>query len=143
MGEQMYPSLFLAAASVGPEGRTETLRLEGGLLRIGNRVVDVDYRGRFLLRFPGPAYRTFSAVDVLASARAEKEGRRPAFPSSLFKDKVVIIGMPATGRGGHREVTPPSVRTPRAPRSGLRWVIGWASRGAAPTRAQRERGSSS
>lgn len=112
MGDQVFPSLFLAATAVRPDGVLDPLSLEEGRVWFGTRSVEIDYRGRFLMRFPGPGYRTFSAADILESAKAEAAGQTPAFPRSLFRDQVVLIGRAATGRGGHREVTPAFVRTP-------------------------------
>lgn len=60
-------------------------------IRLGDIIVPIDERGRFLINYYGPefSFQYFSYSDVLQNL----------LPSGTFKDKIVIIGGAATGIG--------------------------------------------
>jgi len=93
MGGRLYPTLPAAAAMLAT-GKT--------LDELKPRLTD----GRMLVRFHGksvtddPAIRTYGfhqIGDVIQSWVALEEKRTPELPLSLFKDKIVFIGMNAAG----------------------------------------------
>lgn len=63
------------------------------------RDVPLDRRGRMILRFKGGAGRheTFSALSVIASELALREGGRPAVDPATFSNACVFIGFSAPG----------------------------------------------
>jgi adenylate cyclase len=93
MGGRLYPTLPAAAAMLAT-GRT--------LDELAPRLTD----GRMLVRFHGESltddasartYDSYQIGDVLMSQVALDDGRKPDLSPSLFKDKIVFIGMNAPG----------------------------------------------
>lgn len=82
---------FGLATYLGAEN-TDSLRLEKGPLGInylqpGN--IPIDKRGNFLFGGSGPEAASISALKLLS----------PGFDSSLFRDKIVFVGVTASGLG--------------------------------------------
>ena len=116
-GDLALPSLGLAAAlrvaGVGPSD----VRLEGRLLHLGSRVMPLEWRHvqsakgvtSFLwglIDFHGPAlladlkthtYPTYSFFDLLYSEEQILAGVKPNVDPSLFRNKIVFVGVTATG----------------------------------------------
>jgi signal transduction histidine kinase len=91
-GDQIYPSLALAAAVSATHERELALRVNDAQTRsltFGARSVPLDGNGNVLVRFLGPdrTFRYVSAADVLAD-RVEAE---------MFRGKLVFIGATALG----------------------------------------------
>jgi adenylate cyclase len=90
-GEEVYPSLALATAwrALGKPPLVVDATREGVAIRLGDREVPVDRRGRLLIDFPGPAgtFPSVSVADVLA-------GR---VDPAQVRDRIVLVGVTATG----------------------------------------------
>jgi adenylate cyclase len=93
MGGVLYPTLPAAAAMLAT-GKT--------LEELGAKLTD----GRMLVRFHGRSstenarlktYDAYPIGDVIQSRVAIEDHRPPKLPPSLFKDKIVFIGMSAAG----------------------------------------------
>ena len=93
MGGRLYPTLPAAAAMLAT-GKT--------LDELAPRLTD----GRMLVRFHGESltenaaartYASYQIGDVLMSQVALDDARKPDLSPSLFKDKIVFIGMNAPG----------------------------------------------
>ena len=108
VGPHAVPSLGTAAALValGVGGRDVTRT--AAALSIGRTTLPVVDDGRVLLRYTGAylpdardtarrLYRTESAFDVLLSEEKASAGETPVIDPSVFKDKVVFVGVGAAG----------------------------------------------
>jgi len=93
MGGRLFPTLSAAAAMLA-SGKT--------LDELNPRMTD----GRMLVRFHGKSktddariktYDTYPIGDVILSRQAVEEKRAPKLPPSVFKDKIVLVGMNAAG----------------------------------------------
>jgi len=93
IGDAAYPSLAVAVAMAATGKTLDELnpRLTGN---------------RMLVRFHGKSrtndhkkktYDSYSIGDLLLSWQAVEDKRAPAYPPSLFKDKIVLVGMNAAG----------------------------------------------
>jgi adenylate cyclase len=112
------PSLGLAAALAFLGAKPDAVRVEGNVLRIGDRAMPlldepvIDASGRpepsrqVLTRLPRPTtggdgvrsmFPTYPFFNVLLSADQSASGQTPAIPPSAFKDKLVFIGTTASG----------------------------------------------
>jgi adenylate cyclase len=116
-GHRAIPSLGVAAAlraaGIGPA----EVRLDGELLRIGDRAIRLEWRQvqsatgveRYLwglVNFHGPAllddlkhhtYDTYSFFDLLYSQEQILAGQKPDVDPSAFRDKIVFVGVTAAG----------------------------------------------
>jgi len=110
------PSLGVAAALLAGGFRPEDVRPENGALRIGDRRVPLVRRrvnGRdqwsMLINYHAPAlvpnaagelerpYTTYEFRQVFLSEQQILQGSKPAIDPAVFKDKIVFIGMTASG----------------------------------------------
>ncbi|UPT72554.1 MAG: CHASE2 domain-containing protein [Elusimicrobiota bacterium] len=106
-----YPTLPAAAAMIAT-GKT--------LAELAPRLVD----GRMLVRFHGKSmtsdrekktYAAYPFGDVVLAQQSLDEKRRPALDPSLFKDKIVFVGMSAAGLlDNHPTPISPSCPAPRS-----------------------------
>jgi len=102
----LFPHLGLAAHLLAKDETTIRI-LESGELQVGADRIPVDEKGRFLIYWygrggPGGCFRTYSIASVIASAIADEKGEAPLVPSSVFEDKIVIVGASATGLFDYR-----------------------------------------
>jgi len=105
-GGKIYPSLGLATIlrAAGASGAVLESNRSGNLfLKVGNRRIPLDDRGRLLLRYQG----WHSSIKPL-SASALLEGR---VPRNVLAGRVVLLGATATGMGDS-VVTPVDQRLP-------------------------------
>jgi adenylate cyclase len=116
-GDRALPSLGVATAlrmlSIAPEA----VRLEGTELHLADRVVPLSmFRVRTtdsvesyvwsLINYRGPAqlpqlnnttYPTYSFFDLVSSEEQLRAGQKPAIDPSVFRDKIVFVGVTAAG----------------------------------------------
>jgi len=91
------PTLGFAAfhhfADPGP------LKFAPHALLVGKTRIPVDSRGRFLLKFRGPAraHKRFSAANVISSEFRREHGLAPIYPPQDFAGKYVLVGLTAPG----------------------------------------------
>ncbi|MBI4601112.1 MAG: adenylate/guanylate cyclase domain-containing protein [Planctomycetes bacterium] len=97
-GKTLVASLPLAAAlaALGPEAKPA---LEGRELLVGGKRIPLSETGRPLVRFYGKedTIRPENAVSVIRSLARLGEGQPPLVPPEAFKDKVVFVGINASG----------------------------------------------
>ena len=108
------PSLGVAGALAFLEAKSEDVKLDGDVLRIGTRQVPVLHEPvaqshepstQALLRFSAPQtalgvraiYPTYSFFDVALSADNVLSGKPSAIPMSAFAGKLVFVGTTAAG----------------------------------------------
>jgi adenylate cyclase len=117
-GDAAVPSLGLAAALAFIGATPDDVRIDGNVLRIGDRAMPlqddpvIDASGHpepsreVLTRLPRPTtgadgvrsmFPTYPFFNVLLSADQSASGQAPAIPPSAFKDKLVFIGTTASG----------------------------------------------
>ena len=88
---------FGAYIAAHPEA---TLDISAGTLRVGDRLVPIDRRGRALLNFRGPSgtHQSYSAAAVIQSELRLRQGETPVIQGKeLFKDCYVFFGFSAPG----------------------------------------------
>ena len=116
-GHRAIPSLGLSAAlriAAVPPG---DIRLDGEILRMGDRAMPLEWRRVNsatgiesylwgLINFHGPAllddlkshtYPTYSFFDLLYSQEQLLAGQKPDVDPSVFRDKIVFVGATASG----------------------------------------------
>jgi adenylate cyclase len=94
-GNVGYPSLALAAYLVAHPNVTP--KVDGRILDLGERKIELDDDGQFTMHFHGArVYPHVSAYEVLRSSVMLEEGSSPSVPLSALKDKYVIVS--ATGQ---------------------------------------------
>ena len=111
------PSLGLMAAVRALGLRPDSVHVDGDVLRIGDRALALSRRRTrsaegdqtyqwALVNFRGPAllddlksrpYPSYSFFDVLYSAQQLLDGQKPNIDPAVFKDKLVFVGVSATG----------------------------------------------
>jgi adenylate cyclase len=116
-GGRAMPTLGLAAAFRAAGIRPSDVSLEGTTLVMRDRRMPLEWRyvnstsGRYgylwgLINFRGPAYLpdlktrpypTYSFFDLLYSAQQIDAGEKPQVDPSIFRDKIVFVGMGASG----------------------------------------------
>ncbi|MCX5851091.1 MAG: adenylate/guanylate cyclase domain-containing protein [Deltaproteobacteria bacterium] len=91
------PAIGLAAFRDAEGGGTVSFRKDG--MVIGGLTVPLDGQRTFLLTYydPDREYQRYSAYNVISSALALEEGRKPLYAPESFKDKIVFIGFTAPG----------------------------------------------
>jgi adenylate cyclase len=106
MGSIEMPSLGLAASLRAMNVAPSQVRIEGSQLRVGSRVmplqphrVDETTYLWGLVNFRGPArtYPTYSFYDLEYSLEQMLAGLKPNIDPSIFRDKIVFVGVTATG----------------------------------------------
>jgi adenylate cyclase len=123
-GDQYMPSLGVAAALIAGGFKPEEVALEGETLRIRDRRVPlipitvkniddpaagdaspktreqltmlINYRAPTIVNGERP-YRSYEARHVIASELALLEGMKPQLDPAVFKDKIVFVGLTASG----------------------------------------------
>ncbi len=115
--EKAIPSLGLAAAFRAAGIRPGDVGVEGDTLRLGDRRMPMEWRhvnnpdGRIsslwaLINFRGPAllpdlksrpYQAHSFFDLLYSEEQLLADQKPNIDPSIFRDKIVFVGMGASG----------------------------------------------
>jgi adenylate cyclase len=116
-GHRVIASLGLAAALRVAGVPAGDIRLDGQVLRVGDRAMVLDWRRVKtatgtesylwgLINFHGPAlladmksrtYPTYSFFDVLYSQEQLLAGQTPDIDPSVFRDKIVFVGVTASG----------------------------------------------
>ncbi|MFB3921134.1 MAG: CHASE2 domain-containing protein [Terriglobia bacterium] len=92
-----YPSFSLAVAARA-RGMDPEVSVAPPRLKIAGRELPIDRQGRLLIRWYGPAYKTYrhySVWQVFNSALAYENGEKPEIPPETFKDKIALIGATA------------------------------------------------
>src|SRR5262249_34534570 len=115
-GGKQLPSLGVAAALVAGGFRPGDVAVEGSTLRVGDRpgplvrrhIGDRD-QWALLVNYRAPSYVTTAAghlvrpyptyqfKDVFAAEQEILTGKKPRIDPSVFKDKIVFIGLTASG----------------------------------------------
>ena len=116
-GHREIPSLGLAAALRVAGVPPGEIRLDGRILRVGDRAMPLDARRvssatgtetylRALIDFKGPAllddmkshtYPTYSFWDLFYSEEQILAGQKPDVDPSVFRDRIVFVGTTAAG----------------------------------------------
>ncbi len=116
-GDKALPSLGLSAALRAARIKSSDVRVHGSLLIAGDRAIPLETRHintedgvrRYLwglINFRGPAlladlksrpYPTYSFYDLLYSEEQLLAGQKPDVDPSIFRDKIVFVGMGASG----------------------------------------------
>jgi len=94
-----YEHLIISAAKEYWGAPSLSVTPQGNLMRIGNKEIPL-VKGTFLINFAGPWKKTFahySFLDVLLSYQQLLEGKKPALSPALFKDKICLVGLTASG----------------------------------------------
>ncbi len=98
LGDAWYPSLPLAVAAdlLAGKGTPLAFTPDGGLA-VGPRAVPLGSEGEFLInwRVPPLGYPRWSAGEIIESMLKARAGEKPSVPSTVFRDKVVLIGTSA------------------------------------------------
>lgn len=93
------PSLGLAAwlADQKAAGTEVAVRLEPGWLKVGDRRIPIDRRGRATLRYIGRSgtHPSFSAASIIQSELRLREGGEPVVKPEEFRDAYVFFGFSA------------------------------------------------
>jgi adenylate cyclase len=116
-GDRAMPSLGLAAALRSAGIKPSEVSVEGRVLRAGDRQMPLEWRsvnhpgGSYsylwgLINFRGPAlladlksrpYPTYSFFDLLYSEQQLVSAQKPDVDPSAFRDKIVFVGVSASG----------------------------------------------
>jgi adenylate cyclase len=116
-GHRVVPSLGLAAALRVAGVPPGEIRLDGQMLRLGDRAMPLQWRHVKsatgaedylwgLIDFRGPAllddlkshtYPTYSFFDLLYSQEQLLAGKKPDVDPAVFRDKIVFVGVTASG----------------------------------------------
>ncbi|NIM03473.1 CHASE2 domain-containing protein [bacterium] len=109
---RLYPSLSLKLVSdyLGVEKNNirvkpgQHIELRGS--RLGDIKIPVDREGQMLVNYPGgiASLWTSDFIQVLQSYKQTKIGREPVIKLSDFEDKIVLVGLTATGSADLRAV---------------------------------------
>jgi adenylate cyclase len=102
------PSLGVAAALRAGGFKPEEVRADGEFLRIRdrrvplvNRTMLINYKAPALIRNASgdleTAYPSYGFVDIFGAEQDILEGKKPRLDPALFKDKIVFIGLTASG----------------------------------------------
>jgi len=101
-GNTFYPQLAVLVACdfLGIKQKEVSLS-PGKYLQCGESIrIPLDDRSLMLINYSGEwgkVYKHYSYVDILQSYFAKSSGQKPILDPSLFKDKICIIGLTATG----------------------------------------------
>jgi len=102
-GEDL-PALGLSAYLLGDDSDDPQLRLDSGVLWVGEKPIPLDSHGRALPRFRKPTktnnghlYPSYSAQAVIRSQLRQAAGEEPSIAPETFKDAYVFFGFSATG----------------------------------------------
>ena len=105
----LYPALALSMAADLLGTEKEDVRLDGRWLKLERTAgtstrIPITSKGEMLINFVGPPdqYANYSFIQVLQSYRQLLEGKNPLIHLSEFKDKIVLIGITATGAANVR-----------------------------------------
>ncbi|MFQ6091714.1 MAG: sigma 54-interacting transcriptional regulator [bacterium] len=100
----LYPALALSMASDLLGVQREDVRIEGRWLVLNGAErrtfkIPVTPRGEMLINYAGRPgkYVNYSFIQILQSYRQVLEGENPLLPLSELKEKIVLVGMTATG----------------------------------------------
>jgi adenylate cyclase len=116
-GEQAMPSIGLAAGIRAAGINPSDIKLEDSVLKLGDRRMPLDWRhvnnpeGRIsflwaLINFRGPAllpdlrsrpYAAYSFFDLIVAEEQLLADVKPNIDPSIFRDKIVFVGMGASG----------------------------------------------
>jgi len=109
---RLYPSLSLQLVSdyLGVEKNNirvipgRYIELKGS--RLGNIKIPVDKEGQMLVNYPGGIVSLWTSdfVQVLQSYKQAEIGEEPIIRLSDFKDKIVLVGLTATGSADLRAI---------------------------------------
>ncbi len=95
---RVVPSEALAAYVAGNPG-THQFSISPGTLALDGTRIPIDDEGRAILRYRGPSttHKAFTAAAIVQADLQIAEGREPAVPLALLKDKYVFFGFSAPG----------------------------------------------
>jgi len=98
----LFPHVsFLAACDHLGIGINNACLVPGRYISCGPGIkIPLDERSNMIINFAGKwnaTYKHYSYIDVLRSYMAESTGEEKALDLSLFKDKICVIGLTATG----------------------------------------------
>ena len=104
-GDDLYPSFTLQLVREHLGLAYDDIQVEPGRFVTLHRdndsdiCIPIDQAGRMVIRFAGGlvSFSTISFEDVLRAARDLSEQKQPSFDLNIFKDKLVIVGLTATG----------------------------------------------
>lgn len=105
----LYPAMALSMASDLLGVQREHVRIEDHRLRLDRDNADpvripITSRGEMFINYSGSpgGYTNYSFIQILQSYRQVLEGERPLLPLSEFQDKIVLVGITATGAANVR-----------------------------------------
>ncbi|MDH5174288.1 MAG: CHASE2 domain-containing protein, partial [Elusimicrobiota bacterium] len=110
--ERLYPSLSLKLVSDYLGVEKDNIRVRPGRYielkssLLGDIKIPVDREGQMLVNYPGGigSLRTSDFIQVLQSYKQAEIGEQPVIRLSDFKDKIVLVGLTATGSADLRAV---------------------------------------
>jgi len=110
--DKLYPSLSLKLVSDYLEVEKSNIGVMPGQYielrgsRLGNIKIPVDKQGQMLVNYPGGigSLWTSDFVQVLQSYRQVEMGEEPVVRLNEFKDKIVLVGLTATGSSDLRAI---------------------------------------
>jgi len=101
-GSTFYPQLAVLVACdwLGIKQKDVSLH-PGKYLQCGKDIrIPLDEKSLMLINYSGEwgkVYKHYSYVDILQSYFAKASGQKPRLEASIFKDKICVIGLTATG----------------------------------------------
>jgi transcriptional regulator with GAF, ATPase, and Fis domain/CHASE2 domain-containing sensor protein len=105
----LYPAMALSMASDLLRVERENVRIDDHRLLLepdqGRPIrIPVTSKGEVLINYAGPPgqYTNYSFIQILQSYRQVLEGQKPLLPLSEFQDKIVLVGITATGAANIR-----------------------------------------
>lgn len=113
--DEIFPQLGMAAYLIA-KGIDQVEFVAKNSLRIGDLNLPIDEYGQFLISWygkggPDGCFNYYSIGPLISSAIAEENNRDPIVPSSIFKNKIIIVGSNAPALSDFRN-TPFTVYEP-------------------------------
>jgi len=96
-GKDIIPSIALKLAADSATGDVQWLGDDK--IRVGKYDLPIDETANMMLKFPRSpkVFPTYPLAEVLVSQQQIMDGEKPRIDPSLFKDKIVIVGLSAPG----------------------------------------------
>ncbi len=92
-----YPCMGLALAGAYLGIQPKCFNRNTKKLLFGNISIPVNNRCEMLIQNANHKIINYSMLDVVQSIKAIKKGKKPLIPASCFKDKIILIGITASG----------------------------------------------